>query len=108
MMKIALALAAAAAVLTIAPLVTPADAQGIKMAQLDVQIGRDRDRDWDRDWDRRRRGDWDRDWDRRRRGPTVGIGPGGVRIGPRERCRTVTTTVERGGRMVTRRERICD
>jgi hypothetical protein len=118
MMKIALALAAAVAVLTTAPLVTPADAQGIKMAQLNVQIGRDRDRDWDRDWDRRRdwdrdwdrRRDWDRDWDRRRRGPdaTVGIGPGGVRIGPRERCRTVTTTVERGGRMVTRRERICD
>jgi Ni/Co efflux regulator RcnB len=98
MMKIALALAAAAAVLTTAPLVTPADAQGIKMAQLDVQIGRDRDRDWDRDWDRRRRGP----------DATVGIGPGGVRIGPRERCRTVTTTVERGGRMVTRRERICD
>jgi Ni/Co efflux regulator RcnB len=96
MMKIALALAAAAAVLTTAPLVTPADAQGIKMAQVDVQIGRDRDRDWDRDWDRRRRG------------PTVGIGPGGVRIGPRERCRTVTTSVERRGRMVTRRERICD
>jgi Ni/Co efflux regulator RcnB len=98
MMKIALTLAAAAAVLTTAPLVTPADAQGIRMAQLDVQIGRDRDRDWDRDWDRRRRGP----------DATVGIGPGGVRIGPRERCRTVTTTVERAGRMVTRRERICD
>jgi Ni/Co efflux regulator RcnB len=93
MMKIAFAVAAAATVLTTAPLVTPADAQGIKMAQVDVQIGRDRDRDWDR---------------RRDRDTTVGVGPGGVRIGPRERCRTVTTTVERGGRMVTRRERICD
>jgi Ni/Co efflux regulator RcnB len=95
MIKIALAVAATAAVLTTAPLVTPADAQGVKMAQVDVQIGRDRDRDWDRD---RRR---DRD-------ATVGIGPGGIRIGPRERCRMVTTTAERGGRMITRRERICD
>jgi hypothetical protein len=87
MIKIALAVAATAAVLTTAPLVTPADAQGVKMAQVDVQIGRDRDRDWRRDRD-----------------ATVGIGPGGIRIGPRERCRMVTTTVERGGRMITRRE----
>ena len=44
MMKIALAVAAAAAMLTTGPIVTPADAQGIKMAQgVDVQIGRDRD-----------------------------------------------------------------
>jgi len=44
MMKITLAVAAAAAVLTTAPLATPAKAQGVKMAQgVDVQIGRDRD-----------------------------------------------------------------
>jgi hypothetical protein len=30
-------------------------------------------------------------------------------VGPREHCRTVTTTVERSdGRQVTRRERVCD
>ena len=35
--------------------------------------------------------------------------PGGRHVGPRQRCRTVTTTVERDdGRMVTRRERRCD
>ncbi len=53
MMKITLALAAAAAVLTTAPLVTPAKAQG----GVDVQIGRDRydrDRDYRYDNDRRR------------------------------------------------------
>ena len=72
MMKIALAVAAAAAMLTTAPLVTPAKAQGVKMAQgVDVQIGRDRD---DRYRDRRR---YDSD-------TTVGVGPGGVTIGPRE------------------------
>ena len=38
----------------------PAEAQNLKMAQVDVQIGRDRDR---------RRGD---------QGTTVGVGPGGV------------------------------
>src|SRR5216683_3233914 len=59
MMKIALVVAAAAAaVLTTAPLVTPAKAQGVKMAQgVDVQIGRDRDDRYDRD--RRRRSDSD-------------------------------------------------
>ena len=41
MMKITLAVAAAAAVLTTAHLATPAKAQGVKMAQgVDVQIGR--------------------------------------------------------------------
>jgi hypothetical protein len=95
MMKIALAVAAAAAVLTTAPLVTPAKAQGVKMAQgVDVQIGRDRD-----DRDRRR---YDSD-------ATVGVGPGGITIGPRQRCRMVTTTIERDdGRRITRRERRCD
>jgi hypothetical protein len=67
-MKIALAVAAVAAVLTTASLVTPAKAQGVKMAQgVDVQIGRDRDDRYDRD--RRRRYDSD---------TTVGVGPGGV------------------------------
>jgi hypothetical protein len=89
MMKIALAVAAAAAVLTTAPLVTPAKAQGV-----DVQIGRDRYDRYDRD---------------RRSDTTVGLGPGGVTIGPRQRCRMETTTIERDdGRMITRRERRCD
>ena len=98
MLKIALAMAAAAAVLTTAPLVTPANAQGVKMAQVDVQIGRDRDDRYDRD----RRGRYDSD-------TTVGVGPGGVTVGPRQRCRMVTTTVEGDdGRRITRRERRCD
>jgi hypothetical protein len=88
MMKIAFIAAAAVAVLTTAPVTTPAKAQGV-----DVQIGRDRDR-----YDDRRRNDY-----------TVGIGPGGVTVGPRQRCRMVTTTVERDdGRMITRKERRCD
>jgi hypothetical protein len=86
-------------VLTTAPLVTPAKAQGVKMAQgVDVQIPRDRDDRYDRD--RRRGSDSD---------ATVGVGPGGVTIGPGRRCRMVTTTVERDdGRRITRRERRCD
>jgi hypothetical protein len=96
MMKIALAVAAAAAVLTTAPLVTPAKA--VKMAQgVDVQIGRDRDDRYDRD--RRQRFDSD---------TTVGVGPGGVTVGPRQRCRIETTTIERDGRWITREERRCD
>jgi hypothetical protein len=94
MMKIAFIAAAAVAVLTTAPVITPAKAQGV-----DVQLGRDRDRDYDRD----------RNYDRRRNDTTIGIGPGGVTVGPRERCRTVTTRVERDdGRMITRKERRCD
>jgi hypothetical protein len=78
-------------VLTTAPVTTPAKAQGI-----DVQIGRDR---YDDRYDR----------DRRRNDYTVGVGPGGVTVGPRQRCRTVTTRIERDdGRMITRRERQCD
>jgi|SRR3977135_1144016 hypothetical protein len=97
MMKIALAVATAAVVLTTAPLVTPAKAQGVKMAQVDVQIGRDRD---DRDYRDRRRYDSD---------TTVGVGPGGVTVGPRQRCRMETTTIERDdGRRITRKERRCD
>jgi hypothetical protein len=101
MMKITLALAAAAAVLTTAPLVTPAKA--VKMAQgVDVQIGRDRDDRYDSgryDRDRRQRFDSD---------TTVGIGPGGVTIAPRQRCRVESTTTERDGRWITREERRCD
>jgi hypothetical protein len=98
MMKIALAMAAAAAVLTTAPLATPAKAQGVKMAQgVDVQVGRDRDDRYYRD---HRRNDSD---------TTVGVGSGGVTIGPRQRCRMETTTVEGDdGRRITRRERRCD
>ena len=98
MMKIALAVAAVAALLTTAPLITPAKAQG----GVDVQIGRDRydrDRDYRYDGDRRR---YNSD-------TTVGVGPGGVTVGPRQRCRTVTTTVEGDdGRMIRRKERRCD
>ena len=97
MMKIALTTALAAAVLMPAPLLVgsiPAEAQNLKMAQVDIQLGRDRDDSY------RRRRDSD---------ATVGIGPGGVRVGPRQNCRMVTTTVERDdGRMVTRKERRCD
>ena len=98
MMKIALAVATGAAVLTTAPLVTPAKAQGVKMAQVDVQIGRDRG---DR-YDRARRGRYASD-------TTVGVSPGGVTVGPRQRCSMETTTIERDdGRRITRKERRCD
>jgi hypothetical protein len=94
-MKMTFVAAAATAVLTTAPLATPTKAQDLKMAQgVDVQIGRDRSDRYDRD--------------RRHNHATVGIGPGGVTIGPRQRCRMVTTTVERGDRTITRRERRCD
>jgi hypothetical protein len=97
MTKIALITALAAAMLMPVPLLVgsiPAEAQNLKMAQVDVQLGRDRDDSY------RHRRDSD---------VTVGIGPGGVTVGPRRNCRTVTTTIDRGdGRMVTRRERRCD
>jgi hypothetical protein len=94
MMKLAFVMAAAVAVLTTAPVTTPDKAQGI-----DVQIGRDRYDRYDDRYDR----------DRRRNDYTVGVGPGGVTVGPRQRCRTVTTRIERDdGRMITRRERQCD
>ncbi|KRQ93312.1 hypothetical protein CQ12_22520 [Bradyrhizobium jicamae] len=98
MMKVAFVVAAA--MVTTVPLNTPVRAQGVKMAQIDMQTGRHyEDRD-DRDYRDRRRYDSN---------ATVGVGPGGVTIGPRQRCRTVTTQVERDdGRMITRRERRCD
>jgi hypothetical protein len=72
MMKIAFVLAAATAVRTTSSPATPAKAQDLKMAQgVDVQIGRDRSDRYDKD--------------RRRNDATVGIGPGGVTIGPRQR-----------------------
>ena len=100
MTKTAFTVALAAAVLMPAPLLVgsiPAEAQNLKMAQVDVQIGRDRYDRYDRD---RRRNDSD---------ATVGIGPGGITIGPRQHCRMVTTTIQRDdGRTITRRERRCD
>jgi hypothetical protein len=96
---IKIAFVVAAAVLTTA-LVTPAKAQGIKMAQIDMQTGRHYE-DRDPGYYRERRG-YDSN-------ATVGVGPGGVTVGPRQRCRTVTTQVERDdGRMIARRERRCD
>ena len=101
MREMALA-AAVAAVFTSAPLsigTMPAQAGNIKMAQFDVQIGRDR---YDRDYLYGRR-------DRRDRDVTVGLGPNGVTIGPRQRCRSVTTTIDTDdGRRITKRERRCD
>ncbi|WOH53833.1 hypothetical protein [Bradyrhizobium sp. sBnM-33] len=92
MMKIALVVAAG--VLTTTPLATPAKAQGVKMAQVDMQTGRHFE---DRD---------DRDRRRYDSNATVGVRPGGVTIGPRQRCRMETTTIERDdGRRITRRER---
>ena len=98
MIKIAFALAAAAAVLMTTPPfggTMPAEAQDLKMAQgVDIQVGRDRDQ-------RSRRS---RDSD-----ATIGIGPGGITIGPRRDCAMVTTRIERpDGRTITRRERRCD
>src|SRR5712671_8163156 len=97
MMKIALTVAMAAAVLMPAPLLVgsiPAEAQNLKMAQVDDQLGRDRDDSY------RHRRDSE---------VTVGVGPGGITVGPRRNCRMVTTTVERDdGRMITRKERRCD
>jgi hypothetical protein len=98
-----IAFVVATAVLTTAPLVTPAKAQGVKMAQVDMQTGRhldDRNYRDDRDYRDRRRYDSN---------ATVGVGPGGVTVGPPRRCRMETTTIERDdGRRITRRERVCD
>ena len=101
MTRIALAATVAAVVFTAgSPFggAIPAKAENLKMAQVQIEVGRDRDvRE-----DRSRR-------DRREPGATVGVGPGGIVVGPREHCRMVTTTVERDdGRRVTRQERVCD
>ena len=100
MMKITLSVAAATVMLTTAPLITPTKAQGIKMAQVDMQTGRHFE-DRDPGYYRERRG-YDSN-------ATVGVGPGGVTIGPRQRCRMGNTTFERDdGRRVMRRERVCN
>jgi len=86
MMKVALAVAVAAALLTTAPLITPAK------AQVDMQGRHFDDRDPGAFYRERRRG-----YD-----ATAGIGP-------RQRCHMETTTTERDdGRRITRRERRCD
>jgi hypothetical protein len=101
MKRIAFAVATAAVVFTVGSSfggVIPAKAENLKMAQVEIQVGRDRDVREERSYR-----------DRRDSGATVGVGPGGITVGPRERCRTVTTTVERdNGRWVTRKERVCD
>jgi hypothetical protein len=92
MMKIALAVLAAAAVLMTAPLVTPAK------AQVDMQGRHFDDRDPGAFYRERRRYDSN---------ATVDVGPGGVTIGPRQRCHVGTTTIERHDRRrITRRR--CD
>ena len=97
MMKIAFVVAAA--VLTTAPLVTPAKAQGVKLAQVDMQTGLHIDDPAHYSGNRRR---YDSS-------ATVGVGPGGVTIGPRQRCRMEATTIKRDdGRRITRRERVCN
>ncbi len=104
MIRIALAAATAAAVFTAASSfagVAPAKAENLQIAQMgvEVQVGRDRDVREERGYRERRR---DSD-------VTVGVGPGGISVGPRDHCRMVTTTVERDdGRTMTRRERRCD
>jgi hypothetical protein len=101
MKRIAFALATAAIVFTAGSSfggVFPAKAENLKMAQVDIQVGRDRDYREERSHR-----------DRRDSGTTVGVGPGGIVVAPRQRCRTVTTTVDReDGRRVTRKERVCD
>jgi hypothetical protein len=94
---IKIAFVVAAAVLTTVPLLTLAKAQGVKMAQVDMQTGLHLD-----DPDNRNRRRYDSN-------ATVGVGPGGVTIGPRQRCHMETTTIKRDdGRRITRRERICN
>ena len=104
MMRLALAATAAALIFTAgSPFggVTPAKAENLKMAQVEIEVGRDRDvREKRRHHDRH---------DRREPGGTVGVGPGGIVVGPGEHCRTVTTTIEKpDGRKETHRERVCD
>ena len=91
MMKIALAVASSRSCADDCPARHPGEGPHVETAQgVDVQIERDRDDRYDRDrYDR----------DRRQRfassSTTVGIGPGGVTVGPRQRCRRETTTIER-------------
>src|SRR5260221_11098331 len=83
MVKIAFVVAAT--VLTTAPLVTPAKAQGVKIAQVDMQTGLHIDDPAHYSKDRRR---YDSN-------AQVGVGPGGYTIGPRQRCRMWPKTINR-------------
>jgi hypothetical protein len=104
MIRLALAAATAAAVFTAAsPFggVVPAKAENLKLAQVGVEIGVGQDRGAREERVVRER--------RRDSDVTVGVGPGGVRVGPRENCRMVTTKVERDdGSSITRKERRCN
>ena len=82
MTKIMLAATAAGFIVTITPLLamsTTAQSENLKLAQT-IQA------------------------------PGVQVGPGGVTVGkPKEKCRTVTTTVETpDGRKTTKKERRCE
>jgi hypothetical protein len=95
MMKVAFFVAAAA--LTTVPPVIPAKAEGVKMAQVDMQTGLHLDDP----------AHYSRDHRRYDSNATVGVGPGGV--GPRQTCRVETTTIKRDdGRRIKRRERVCN
>jgi hypothetical protein len=96
MMRIVFFVAAAA--LTALPLVIPAKAEDVKMAQVDRRTGLHIDDPAHYSSDHRR---YDSN-------ATVGIRPGGVANGPRQSCRVVTTTIKRDdGRSIMRRERVC-
>jgi hypothetical protein len=103
MIRLALAAATAAAVFTAASSfgVVPAKAENVQMAQVGVEIGVGQDRGVREERVVRER--------RRDSDVTVGVGPGGVRVGPRDNCRMVTTKVERDdGSSITRKERRCN
>ena len=95
MMNVAFFVAAAA--LTTVPLVIPAKAEGVKMAQVDMRTGLHLDDP----------AHYSRDHRRYDSNATVGVGPGGV--GPRPICRVETTTIKQDdGRRSKRRERVCN
>jgi hypothetical protein len=109
MKNIALAVAAGAAIVLAGPLfvgTVAAKAEQLKMAQgVDVQIGRDRQDNGRRD----QQDNGHRDQRDENPGFSVGVGPNGVVVGPKQRCHTVTTIVERpDGRRVKTTERRCD
>jgi kynurenine formamidase len=78
--------------------VTPAEAQGVKTAQVDMQTGLHIDDPAHYSKDRRR---YDSN-------ATVGLGPSGVTIDARRRCRIETTTIKRDNGRITRRKRVCN
>jgi kynurenine formamidase len=79
--------------------VTPAKAQGVKTAQVDMQTGLHIDDPAHYSKDRRR---YDSN-------ATVDLGPSGVTIDARRRCRMETTTIKRDDRRrVTRRDHVCN